>query len=55
MGGKLFTDKRVFWWLEVLGVWSLDSATPFPSAYPAHASGSSLPIVIKFHHGSGKF
>ena len=39
MGGRLFTDKLVFWWLEGLGVWSLDSATPFPSAYPAHASG----------------
>jgi hypothetical protein len=42
MGGKLFTDKLVFRWLEVLGVWSLDSATPVTSAYPAHASGSSL-------------
>ena len=40
MGGRLFTDKLVFGWLEVLGVWSLDSATPSPSAYPAHASGS---------------
>ena len=40
MGGKLLTDKLVFRWLEVLGVWSLDSATPFPSAYPVHASGS---------------
>ncbi len=27
MGGSLFTDKLVFGWLEVLGVWSLDSAT----------------------------
>jgi hypothetical protein len=26
--------------LEVLGVWSLDSATPSEAAYPAHASGS---------------
>ena len=40
MGGKLFTDKLVFRRLEVLGVWSLDSATPSPSAYLAHASGS---------------
>jgi hypothetical protein len=40
MGGMLLTDKLVFRWLEVLGVWSLDSATPFPSAYPVHASGS---------------
>ena len=41
MGGKLLTDKLVFRWLEGVGVWSLDSATPFFSAYPAHASGSS--------------
>ncbi len=41
MGGKLFTDKLVFGWLAGFGAWSLDSATPFPSAYPAHASGSS--------------
>ena len=27
MGGKLFTDKLVLRWLEVLDVWSLDSAT----------------------------
>ena len=40
MGGRLFTDKLVCGRLKVLGVWSLDSATPFPSAYPAHASGS---------------
>jgi hypothetical protein len=40
MGVRLFTDKLVFGRLEVLGVWSLDSATPSPSAYPAHASGS---------------
>jgi len=46
MGGRLFTDKLVFWWLEGLGVWSLDSATPFPSAYPAHASGSPR-LVLK--------
>ena len=42
MGGRLFTDKLVFGWLEVLDVWSLDSATPVTSAYPAHASGLSL-------------
>jgi hypothetical protein len=36
----LLTDKLVFRWLEVLDVWSLDSATPYPSAYPVHASGS---------------
>ena len=42
MGGKLFTDKLVFRWLEVLDVWSLDSATPVTSAYSAHASGSSV-------------
>ena len=40
MGERLFTDKLVFRWLEVLGIWSLDSATLFPSAYPVHASGS---------------
>jgi hypothetical protein len=39
MGGRLFTDKLVCGWLEVFGVWSLDSATQVP-AYPAHASGS---------------
>ena len=41
MGGMLLTDKLVFRWLEVLGVWSLDSATPATIAYPAHASGAS--------------
>ena len=41
MGGRLFTDKLVFRWLEFLGAWSLDSATPATAAYPAHASGSS--------------
>ena len=45
MGGKLFTDKLVLRRLEVLKVWSLDSATHnillATSAYPAHASGSS--------------
>ena len=42
MGGRLFTDKLVFRWLEGYGAWSLDSATPVILAYPAHASGSSL-------------
>ena len=42
MGGKLFTDKLVFGWLEGFGAWSLDSATRVTSAYPAHASGSSV-------------
>ena len=41
MGGRMFTDKLVFRWLEVLGVWSLDSATTVLLAYPAHASGLS--------------
>ena len=41
MGRRLFTDKLVCGWLEVLGVWSLDSATQAP-AYLAHASGSPL-------------
>ena len=46
MGGMLLTDKLVLRWLEVLGTWSLDSATPVTlllatSAYHAHASGSS--------------
>jgi hypothetical protein len=40
MGVRLFTDKLVFRRLEVLDAWSLDSATPSPAAYPAHASGS---------------
>ncbi len=46
MGGGLFTGKLVFRWLEVLDVWSLESATHnillATIAYPAHASGSSL-------------
>ena len=37
----LLTDKLVFRWLEGFGAWSLDSATPVTSAYPAHASGLS--------------
>ena len=40
MGGGLFTDKLVFRWLEVLGIWSLDSATPVILVYPAHAIGA---------------
>ena len=40
MGVRLFTDKLVFRRLEVLGAWSLDSATPSESAYPAHVGGS---------------
>jgi hypothetical protein len=39
---RLFTDKLAFRWLEVRGVWSLDSATPATPGHPAHASGSSL-------------
>ena len=46
MGGKLFTDKLVFGWLEGFGAWSLDGATHnillATNAYPAHASGLSL-------------
>ena len=45
MGGRMFTDKLVFRWLEVLDVWSLDGATHnillATNAYPAHASGLS--------------
>jgi hypothetical protein len=41
MGERLFTDKLVFGWLEGVGAWSLDSATPVILAYPSHASGSS--------------
>ena len=41
MGGMLLTDKLVLRWLEGFGAWSLDSATPVTSAYPAHASGLS--------------
>jgi hypothetical protein len=37
--GKLFTDKLVYGWLEVLGDWPLDSATTVIIAYPAHARG----------------
>ena len=45
MIGKLFTDKLVFRRLEVLGVWSLDSATPSESAYPAHVGGSPVKVI----------
>ncbi len=38
---RLFTDKLAFRWSELLGLWSLDSATPATPAYPAHASGPS--------------
>jgi len=45
MGERLFTEMRVFRWLEGFGAWSLDSATHnillATIAYPAHASGSS--------------
>ena len=40
MSGRLFTDKLVFRWSEVLGGWSLDSATPATPGYPGHANGS---------------
>jgi RHS repeat-associated protein len=40
MSERLFTDKLVCGILAVPITWSLDSATPSPSAYPAHASGS---------------
>ena len=40
MGVRLFTDKLVFRRLEVARGWSLDSATPPPSAYLAHVGGS---------------
>jgi hypothetical protein len=48
MSGRLFTDKLVFRRLEVLGVCSLDSATPVTSAYPAHASGSPGELVSPY-------
>ena len=32
MGGRLFTDKLVFRWLEGFGAWSLDSAILSPFA-----------------------
>ena len=42
MSVRLFIDKLVFRRLEVPRGWSLDSATPVTSAYPAHASGSPI-------------
>ena len=42
MGERLFTDKLVLRWLEVLDAWSLDSATPVILANPVHESGSSM-------------
>jgi hypothetical protein len=51
MGERFFTDKLVLRWLEVLDVWSLDSATQnillATIAYPAHASGSSFHVPYK--------
>ena len=47
MSVRLFTDKLVFRRLEVLGVWSLDSATPSPSAYLAHVGGSPKAIGVR--------
>ena len=45
MGGRMFTDKLVLRWLEVLKVWSLDSATHnillATIAYRVNTSGSS--------------
>ena len=41
MGGMVLTDKLVFRWLEGVGAWSLDSATPIILANPAHAGGLS--------------
>jgi hypothetical protein len=37
----LLTDKLVFRWLEGVGAWSLDSATPSEFAYLAHVGGLS--------------
>ena len=63
MSERLFTDKRDFGRLDVLGVWSLDSATPATSAYRAHASGSPNGTFEEFLefardwavcHGAGK-
>ena len=53
MGGMLLTDKLVFRWLEGFGAWSLDSATPFLSAYLAHASGLSGKGVRRGKIGGG--
>ena len=43
---KLFTDKLSAPSLEVGRDCPLDSATPSPSAYPAHASGSPMHIFV---------
>ena len=45
MIGKLFTDKLVCWISEVPRGWSLDSATPSESAYPAHVGGSPVKVI----------
>ena len=42
MGGKLFTDKLVFGWLEGFGAWSLDSAPQFPALTPPTLVAYSL-------------
>ena len=55
MVGKLFTDKLVFGRLEGLGAWSLDSATPVSSAYPAHASGLSNQMEEEAWRAQRKF
>jgi hypothetical protein len=47
MSVRLFTDKLVCWISEVPRGWSLDSATPSPSAYLAHASGSPKAIGVR--------
>jgi WD40 repeat protein len=50
----LLTDKLVFRWLEGVGAWSLDSATPSESAYPPHVGGSSgeLKATLEGHTDS---
>ena len=61
MSERLFTDKLVFRWLEGFGAWSLDSATPVTSAYPAHASGLSdsvatyTPGILERRNGVSTF
>ena len=49
MVGKLFTDKLVFGRSEGLSVWSLSSATPVSSAYPAHACGLSMQRLVIYY------
>ena len=46
MGERLFADKLVLRWFEGFGAWSLDSATPVSSAYPAHACGLSMQRLV---------